>query len=515
MRAWTLSLFFNVTLCSSLQAADFIVDTSSDAVLSACTAAPADCSLRGAIAAANATPATDRVLFDLPESDAGFVAADAYWRIELGGPLQITAPLIVDGFSQSGAAPNTLPPLSAVAHRIKIQLLGAASGNDTCLLAVAALTLRGLALGRCHQAVFLFEPGPHVIEGNHIGLAPDGRTLSANRVGVALGGDARIGGALPAQANVISGNRLAGLSQTRSLTRLRVQGNVLGGRASLDAVAGPQDYGIQLTSSFTDALIGGTDAGEANWFLGHHFNALYAFPPPESASGAPQLRVLGNLFGVGINGAPFGNGHNPSSPSQPQPTLQIQRQGRCRVAIGGDAPGEGNLIAYGGGAGIAVSNCWQAPILGNSFLANRGLVIDLATSNGFDGPTPNDAGDVDGGNDPMQVAAGNRLQNTADILELIDDAGASEVRVRLRIDSQPSASTYPLRIDFLGHDISGAWVPETTASYPLEAAQQARDYVLPLAPFARGLAIVVTDAAGNTSELLTTGRVFGDGFEAL
>ena len=49
-----------------LTAATFIVDTTSNATLSACTGAPADCSLPGAVAAANSLAGADSIQFNIP-----------------------------------------------------------------------------------------------------------------------------------------------------------------------------------------------------------------------------------------------------------------------------------------------------------------------------------------------------------------------------------------------------------------------------------------------------------------
>jgi hypothetical protein len=188
--------------------------------------------------------------------------------------------------------------------------------------------------------------------------------------------------------------------------------------------------------------------------------------------------------------------------------------GNCRVAIGGDAPGEGNLIAYGGNAGVAVNSCWSAPIFGNSFLANRGQPIDLATTNGFDGPTVNDPGDVDGtGSDPFAVAAGNRLQNTVQIETIVEDAANDELRVTLRVDSTPASAAYPLRLDVYALDQFGILSPALQLEYALADAQSPREYLLPLTEFARSFGITVTDAQGNTSEMIVAGPIFRDGFE--
>ncbi|WP_395788905.1 hypothetical protein [Aquimonas sp.] len=496
------------------QAAILTVDTSSDAALSACTEAPDDCSLRGAIQSANGSAGADEIQFDIPDSDSGFIAASSHWRIAVGGELVVTAPLTIDGFTQPGAAANSNPPLTAVAHALKIELRGPGlSGN--CMLGVSSLSVRGLALGNCNNAVFLFEPGPHVIEGNHIGVDISGEVAAPNRTGIALGGQARIGGSLPAQANVISANQFAGMTQQRGLIGLRIQGNVVGATATLAAIAGAQDYAIQLIGPWTDALIGGSSAAEANILVGSRFNAISASASPESTGGAAQLRILGNLIGTNPDGVALGNGGNPSSPSQSVPSIQIGRLGHCRVAIGGDAIGEGNLFAYGANAAVAVNSCWGAPIIGNAYLANRGQAIDLATTNNFDGRTPNDPGDLDGtGTDPFAVAAGNRLQNTAEVSAIVSDSVAGELRLSLRVDSSPSAAAYPLRLDFYRFDEATILRPALTQTYALASAQQVREYVLPLAQFSRGVGITVTDAAGNTGEMVLVGELFADGFES-
>jgi hypothetical protein len=397
---------------------------------------------------------------------------------------------------------------------LKIELRGPNVASTNGLLATASLTVRGLVFNSWNQAIYLFDVGSHVIEGNYFGTDIGGDIAMPNRFAVALGGDVRIGGTTPAQTNLISANRFAGLAQFRPLTRLRVQGNVIGANRTLTGVLAQQDYGIQLQGPFDDAIIGGSTAVEANTIVGSSYNAIMVSNQPQSTAGAAQVRILGNMIGAGIGGVAIGNGLNPGSPSQSLPTIQIGMLGHCRVAIGGDAPGEGNLIAYGGNAGIAVNSCWGAPILGNAFLANRGAPIDLAATNDFDGPSANDAGDVDGtGTNPFAVAAGNRLQNTAQVDAIVEDAANGNLHVTLRVDSAPSSSAYPLRIDFYAADGFGVQTPAMTQSYALTDAQLPREYVLPLAPFERGAGIVVTDAEGNSSEMTVVGAVFADGFE--
>ncbi|KAB2901472.1 MAG: hypothetical protein F9K31_01895 [Dokdonella sp.] len=499
-------------------AATFIVDTTSDAVLDTCDAgSPDDCSLRGAIGLANANADADTITFAIPETDPGYQSASAHWRIAPATALPDvqTGPLTIDGFTQPGAIANTNPTGSPIDHTLKIELRGPNLNNVNCLQAVfASLTVRGLAINNCNQAIYLFEGATHVVEGNYIGTDITGEVAVPNRFGVALGGDVQIGGTTPAQGNVISGNLRGALVQFRQLTRLRVQGNTLGPNASQTGVPGIQDYGLQL-NDLADAVIGGTTAAEANVISGNAFNAIYVFGSPEPNPGAPDLRVLGNLIGVTFNGDAMGNGLNPVSPSQVVPAIQIAGLGYCRVEIGGSAAGEGNLIAYSGGAGVAVSSCWSAPILGNSFLGNRGQAIDLAGSNNFDGPTPNDPGDADGtGADPFGVFAGNRFQNHPVIDSLTYTQGGSTIEITYHIDSETQFAAYPLRVDIMrgrggqpeGHVASDVY-SENDAQLPKVVSIPA------IALQGQPLILGATDAEGNSSEFMAFDELFSDGFE--
>jgi CSLREA domain-containing protein len=496
--------------------ATFTVDTTVDATLSACTAAPNDCSLRGAISAANTAVGADLIEFDLSGSDPGFQATTAHWRIDLGSELQNTGTLDIDGFSQAGAQRNPNAALGAVEHVLKVELRGPNPGTTNCLLAIGALTVRGLAIGNCNSAVFMFEPGPHVVDGNHIGLDVTGLSSPApNRIGIVLGGDATIGLGTPASANVIAGNLRGGLVQLRALSRLRIQGNVIGPIASLTAVPGLQDYGIQLQGPFPDSLIGGAEAEQANTISGKSFNGILVTQQPQSIGGAAHVRIQGNVIGVGVGGIALGNGLNPGSPSQTVPSIQIGSLGHCRVEIGGTAPAEGNLIAHGGNAGVAVGSCWGAAIRGNAFLGNRRQAIDLATSNNFDGSTQNDPGDGDGtGTDPFAVSLGNRYQNTVELHGELRDAADDTLMMSVRVDSAPASQAYPLRLDFYRRDALGIYAVEQTETYGLADAQLVRDYLLTGSRFDLGGGVTVTDAEGNTSEMVLFGYLFANGFEA-
>ncbi len=86
---------------SPAASATFTVDTTSDSVgLTGCTATPNDCSLRGAIARANAVIDADLIAFDIPPGDAGCNAGVC--RIQVAADFSVTQATVIDGYTQPG-----------------------------------------------------------------------------------------------------------------------------------------------------------------------------------------------------------------------------------------------------------------------------------------------------------------------------------------------------------------------------------------------------------------------------
>jgi len=156
-------------------AAAFVVDTTSDTSLSACDVGMAnDCSLRGALTAANATPAADDIVFNIPQSDAGFQAPTQHWRISVpDGALlpSAVASVLIDGSTQPGANANSNSPAQGGLNgALKIEIRGTNPlGNANFafqLIGDSASVLRGLVINGYRDAqVFLSGAGAHRIEG--------------------------------------------------------------------------------------------------------------------------------------------------------------------------------------------------------------------------------------------------------------------------------------------------------------------------------------------------------------
>jgi hypothetical protein len=230
------------------------------------------------------------------------------------------------------------------------------------------------------QTVTTLTAVENVIIGNYIGTDATGTVdLGNTGSGISITGrvtGTRVGGLTPGERNVISGN-INGVLVNASIGFSGVQ--ILGNYIGLDATGNSplgNSHGVAL--SFGDDIV---VAG--NVISGNSANGVLI-------SGG-NSRVEGNRIGVNAAGDALGNGRD---------GVSVGAAGPVNVVIGGTAQGTGNIIAYNSGHGVRVSHqdASGIAIMGNSIFANAGLGIEL----GGDGVTPNDAGDVDGGQNLKQ-----------------------------------------------------------------------------------------------------------------
>jgi hypothetical protein len=173
--------------------------------------------------------------------------------------------------------------------------------------------------------------------------------------------------------------------------------------------------------------------------------------------------------------------------------------------IGGQLPGERNVIAFNGGAGVAVgSNASDTSfgdrISGNSIHDNAGPGIDL----GSDGVTADDAGDGDTGP--------NGLQNYPVLSAAFSDGISTQIQGTL--DSLPATM---FSIEFFGSpscDSSGSGEGQTflgEASVTTDSFGKASFQVLVASGSGNQVVTATaTDPAGNTSEFSAcVGVTFG------
>lgn|GEM_PF-1233517 len=372
-----------LSLAATAFAADFTVTNPSDR-------GPG--SLHQAITDANAVAGQDRIVFNIPGS--GIHVIDVS-----GNALpQITDPLILDGYTQPGARPNTLAAgsdaiiliqIDNAQHNLPAGLL-VTGGNTT----IRGLSITGFSRDTSVVGVRLAPPGGgNTVEGNFIGLAPDGNTTGSNGYGIYTNtAGTTIGGTTPAARNVISGNDRFGSGILISNCSATVSGNYIGTDAS-GLIARPNSQqGIYVEDEIAPGhgvVIGGTEPGAGNLISGNsvglrlgRIGTIFGQPFTAPAIG---VTVTGNLIGVKSDGTPLGN------------SIGIYLTAGSQNVIGGLGPGAGNVIAFNGLSGLVITELGNPASINNRVLSNAiyggGIGIDL----GNDGPTPNDAGDNDEG----------------------------------------------------------------------------------------------------------------------
>ena len=240
-----------------------------------------DCTLREALHAANSNPGLDTIEFDIVD----YYEGTGPWTIYPFEPLPaITDPVIVDGYSQPGASPNTLAVGSDAVLQIALNggecslysgeyYWEGGYGVDPCpALTIAASgggsTIRGLSItGPFHDAIVVEGGGGSTIAGNWIGLRPDGAPDGVGASGIYLNNtaDNTVGGTSPADRNVISANRdgiffAAGAGDTTGNT---VLGNYLGTDAAGVNALGNSDHGVFMSLFGPYSLSGNTIGGDS------------------------------------------------------------------------------------------------------------------------------------------------------------------------------------------------------------------------------------------------------------
>jgi IPT/TIG domain/S-layer homology domain len=384
-------------LTSGALAATFTVTNTNDAGAG---------SFRQAILDANGAAGADTIAFNV--SGAGCDGSGLCTIVPATGLPTLTGTVVVDGYTQPGASPNT-NALGGTNAVLKIVLSGAATPTSPGLTFNGnASTIRGLVVNG-----FLTGIGPggstdSKIQGCFIGVDAAGSVAIFNSWGINAGSgtNVTIGGPAPADRNVISGNSV-GIRLDRFPGTL-IQGNLVGTTASGDARLG-NIFGLEV------ALDTGSLAILGN-VISANGQAINGFGIAIQNTGSPDDRsylIQGNWIGTDATGTiPLGNDGEGIA------------LGDKNVTVGGTAAGQGNVIAYNRG-GIKYSpGAGHSPIRGNNIFSNErafagipGLGIDL----GINGVTLNDLGDADAAPGP------NDLQNFPIIASAISAGGITTI----------------------------------------------------------------------------------------
>ncbi len=417
----------------------------------------AECTLRAAIEEANASAAVTTIEFAVPTSDSGNVSGDVTIAPTSALPV-LTSAVTIDATTQTGWSAVTGPV---------VLLDGGSAGASTHGMEIqaSATTIRGLAIGGFTDTGVRTQSSATglTLQQNWIGLDLDGiANPNANGLWLTAGGSgATVGGA--GLGNVISGNTGVGITVADDAT---IQGNIIGLDPTGTAAVANGSHGIQVTGGSGAVTIGGL-ADLANTISGNGDIGVRL---------AAEATVAGNQIGVSRNGSTLlGNGSD-----------------NVRVVSGGDdsvigSPGlgntirdatdrginvlagvtgvtiESNTVTDNGATGIANSG---ATVLGNATADNGGLGIDRSD----DGPTANDAGDLDGIPNTPVIGRVQRVGGDL-VIDLELDTTAGDHRIEVFGNSTADPSGFGEGETFLGgatvtHTGSGAETFQVTVTSP-------------------------------------------------
>lgn len=528
-------------LCYNLetaQAAVFTVDTTSDSrVLSGCTGAANDCSLGGAIQAANAAAGADRIEFAIPGLGPHRIAPMGDPVLDQTPPLVINGELTIDGFTQVGAVANSssagLGPINAV---LMIEIVGRAISFSTQSLLrhqAGALTLKGLTIAHNGLGTGIDSQGGRLaVQGCYVGLDTLGRhrdlndlTPAFSRTNVWFNSNSAavdVGGLEPAMRNAFAGrNSIAFIILAPNGASANVGGNLFGMSASgeiRDRAAALEL--LSLSNNLPTLNIGGAEVNARNYFAGFSQELFFS-------QAALQANIMGNHFGIGFDGKPILPSLTGSAAFAQFGVIRVlDNTSAGLIRIGGNLPGQANRFALqnrlqkryvsfesgpaGEPSGATVqlfNNGYVLNYLDSAANAIIPLDLDLLGQLG-----PNDVNDADTG--PNQLQNGPEVN----IPPLALSSGVRTLSLSYRIDSAPANASYPLQL--VAMRARGDALPDTQIgadTYTLSEAQTLKAITLtsPDSGAIWPLYFYVVDAQGRQSEFtpVIAEKMFADGLE--
>ncbi|GAB5536216.1 MAG: hypothetical protein Rubg2KO_24650 [Rubricoccaceae bacterium] len=486
-------------------------------------------------ASCDAWPATLQIVLDGSQIDLD-AAPGIVDGLTVIAPGSLIRGLVIGGFTDGAAAGiNTEPDADGTV--IHCNYIGTTVGGDAAFSNTVGVELesngnriggpepgqRNLISGNGVYNVELFgylgnRIDGNTIQGNFIGsdvtgqtaleIQDDTRDYSVLAIEVGIAPNTQIGGTDHApwtcdrECNLIvgAGTRIGDLT-----SGTRVEGNFIGttldGTRAMVEEATPSLFnnGIWLNTRPDFSIgegdpiwIGGPEAGAGNLISGNGDAGI------ELNSPSRDVFVQGNRIGTDRTGTfPIPNRSN---------GIEVSATGGP-VEIGGEAVGEGNVIAFNGGGGVVVEPIFggrigsasssaadQARISGNAIWGNAGLGIDLMG----DGVTGNDPLDADPGpnlrmNQPrLDLATITTTAGLATVQGTFAGAPSQAVRIQAFASSTCDDARFGPGQRFLGgFDVTTDGQGEAAFSETFAVANL---------PAGWAVTTTATDAEGNTSE---------------
>jgi hypothetical protein len=327
-------------------------------------------SLRQAILDANANaPATDTIAFNIAN-------AGVHTIVQSSALPTITDPVIIDGYTQPGASANTLAVGDDAVLLIELNGIGLGVGSIGLNITAGGSTVRGLVINRFTLGVQMSGVGGNTLSGNFIGTNAAGTSALPNAIGVLTTAGSignTIGGATPAERNVISGNNANGIFLGTGGNAVR--GNYVGITSAGTLALGNGGSGVAVVGSSINT-IGGSAAGARNVISANQSSGVEI-----SDSSATDNTVSGNFIGTNAAGtAALGN----IGPG-------VFVGGGDSNTVGGNVAGAGNVISGNTVNGVSVvsgignlvrGNFIGTNATGSAAIANIGNGVEINGSTG-------------------------------------------------------------------------------------------------------------------------------------
>jgi hypothetical protein len=224
---------------------------------------------------------------------------------------------------------------------VGVLIMHGASGN---LVGGNSEGARNIISGNRLYGVQLQDPGTsgNRLQSNYIGTDASGTAAVPNaKDGVVISEGASnnlVGGEMPVERNLISGNGEIGVNLAVDVTGNRVLGNYIGTNVAGTQAVGNGQSGVHIGFGAFDNVVGGDRPGMRNIISGNASAGVLIKNPGTSGNS-----VLGNTIGADVNG------------TRKIPNA-LDGVAICCAAsgnvVGGEAPGEGNLISANSRTGV-------------------------------------------------------------------------------------------------------------------------------------------------------------------
>jgi hypothetical protein len=504
--------------------------------------------LRSAILESNARPPA---YFDSVYTINFSLAGGGAQTITLAASLpEIKYPVLINGFSQTGASANTaafgVSTNAVVKMNVNCNNMTGISVNGT------GTTIRGIAAYNANgAAINLYDGQANTIKGCYVGLqstgTANGTYPEVNVHAIDIGGfgtdasaDNTIGGTNVADRNIIAGGvYIYGSGSTGN----KVYGNYIGTDATGNTAIDRNYAGVQISDSASYNYVGGANTSMGNLISGnddvgvlisgsqtsHNYvlnnyigmkasmaatldNGSYSI---QINSGAHHNEIgnsiAGNIIAKGltamisIEDSPDNSVKNnyigtnaalSTSWGLAGPAIVIDGTASNNNTIGGTAINEPNVISHVD-VGISTTGCGY----GNRFLSNRFLnIADMSIDLANDGVGNNDSLDAD----PASGAPDNYLQNFPEMLDADSVSGGVSVcgelnsnpnesfTIQIYKSSTQTSSTFGAAEQLIG-SVSGTTASNGVFRFTttINATVTTNDFI----------SLSATDSSGNTSEI--------------